>query len=136
MRKRSAFGVLVIVLVALAALGAITEVFWSYNQILETERTMAVGQTYPVADSPYPLQVTVLDFAGTDIFGGEMDGDLTVILPPGSTDPRITRISVPGDDCGFVVDFTTPDIARETWTWNTCVNVKGFEVYPVEIRTK
>jgi len=133
--KRTLAVIACVVGVALLALLIYMDI-WVKTQELDARKSIVIGKTYQAEGSPYPVQVTVLGFDKSyDIV---LDGDLTINLPEGSIEPRITRFwfSNSSMPCAFAVDFTAPDGTRQTETWNQCVSVKELTVIPHEIRVK
>ena len=106
-------------------------------QTSNTKKSLLIGETYPAEDSPYPAGVTVLNHKNNGwTIGPNINGDIIVYLPEGSSDVRITWYKDPYQaPCKFGVDFLLGGIAQ-TRTWNYCVSLRGLTVYPNEIFVK
>lgn len=106
--------------------------YFVYFEPTEAKKTLVIGETYLMENSPYPAEVKILDLNQKGSYNRGIVGDLIILLPEGSTEVRINRQD---SICQFWIDFTLNGV-RQTETWKECFFLHGLMVYPHEIYAK
>jgi hypothetical protein len=134
---RKIFGWIYTIVIIVVASAAIYFFILDKIQTSNAKKSLLIGETYPAEESPYPAAVTVINFKQNSwSWGDGVNGDITVYLPEGSSNPRITwYINQYQAPCRFGVDFVLNGVGQ-TRTWNYCVSLRGLTVYPNEIFVK